>query len=62
MQKALTQMNVQLHKVVSDITGTTGMAIIRSIVAGEQNPQTLAAKRHHRTKRSLSRNFRCFKW
>lgn len=52
MQKALTQMNVQLHKVVSDITGTTGMAIIRAIVAGEQNPQTLAAKRHHRTKRS----------
>ncbi|HCF29617.1 MAG TPA: IS110 family transposase [Cyanobacteria bacterium UBA11049] len=52
MQKALTQMNVQLHKVVSDITGTTGMAIIRSIVAGEQNPQILAAKRHHRTKRS----------
>jgi len=52
MQKALTQMNVQLHKVVSDITGTTGMAIIRAIVAGERNPQILAAKRHHRTKRS----------
>lgn len=51
MQKALTQMNVQLHKVVSDITGTTGMAIIRAIVAGERNPQVLAAKRHHRTKR-----------
>ncbi|MDV2997579.1 MAG: hypothetical protein N4J56_007284 [Chroococcidiopsis sp. SAG 2025] len=45
-------MNVQLHKVVSDITGTTGMAIIRAIVAGERNPQILAAKRHHRTKRS----------
>jgi len=52
MQKALTQMNVQLHKVVSDITGTTGMAIIRAIVAGERDPQILAAKRHHRTKRS----------
>nr|WP_317111291.1 IS110 family transposase [Chroococcidiopsis sp. SAG 2025] len=52
MQKTLTQMNVQLHKVVSDITGTTGMAIIRAIVAGERNPQILAAKRHHRTKRS----------
>ena len=52
MQKALTQMNVQLHKVVSDITGTTGMAIIRAIVAGERNPQILAAKRHHPTKRS----------
>jgi regulator of PEP synthase PpsR (kinase-PPPase family) len=52
MQKALTQMNMQLHKVVSDITGTTGMAIIRAIVAGERDPQILAAKRHHRTKRS----------
>jgi hypothetical protein len=48
MQKALTQMNVQLHKVVSDITGTTGLAIIRVIVAGERNPQILAAKRHHK--------------
>jgi transposase len=52
MQKALTQMNVQLHKVVSDITGTTGMAIIRAIVEGEREPQTLAAKKHHRAKRS----------
>lgn len=41
-------MNVQLHKVVSDITGTTGMAIID----GERNPQILATKRHYRTKRS----------
>ncbi len=39
MQKALTQMNVQLHKVVSDITGTTGMAIIRAIAAGERDSQ-----------------------
>ncbi len=52
MQKALTQMNVQLHQVVSDITGTTGMAIMRAIVAGERNPQALAALRHHRTQRS----------
>lgn len=52
MQKALTQMNVQLHQVVSDITGTTGMAIIRAIVAGERNPQVLAAKRHYRIKRT----------
>jgi transposase len=52
MQKALTQMNVQLHQVVSDLTGTTGMAIIRAIVAGEHNPQTLAALRHHRSQRS----------
>ncbi len=38
IQKALIQMNLQLHKVVSDITGITGMAIIRAIVAGERNP------------------------
>jgi transposase len=54
MQKALTQMNVQLHQVVSDITGTTGMAIIRAIVAGERNPQVLAALRHHRSQRTAA--------
>lgn len=43
MQKALIQMNLQLHKVVSDITGVTGMSIIRAIVAGERNPHELAA-------------------
>ncbi len=52
MQKALSQMNIQLHQAVSDITGTTGMAIIRAIVAGEHDPQVLAAKKHHRVKRS----------
>ncbi len=52
MQKALTEMNLQLHKVVSDITGTTGMAIIRAIVAGERDPLILASFRHHRIKRS----------
>jgi hypothetical protein len=41
IQKALTEINVQLHQVVSDITGATGMAIIRAIVAGH-DPQTLA--------------------
>ena len=45
MQKALTQMNLQLHHVVSDITGVTGMAIIRAIVAGERNPTVLALHR-----------------
>jgi hypothetical protein len=34
MKKALKQMNLQLHHVVSDITGVTGMTIIRAIVAG----------------------------
>jgi transposase len=45
MQKALTQMNVQLHHVVSDITGVTGMSIIRAIVAGERDPNVLATHR-----------------
>ncbi len=45
MQKALTQMNLQLHHVVTDITGATGMAIIRAIVAGERDPAVLAANR-----------------
>src|SRR6201995_4540092 len=45
MQKALTQMNVQLHHIVSDITGVTGMSIIRAIVAGERDPKVLASHR-----------------
>ena len=50
MQKALMQMNLQLHHVVSDITGATGMRIIRAVVAGERNPVTLAALRDQRCK------------
>jgi transposase len=45
LQKALQQMNVQLVQVVSDITGVTGMAIIRAIVRGERDPQLLAQMR-----------------
>lgn len=45
MQKALTQMNVLLHNVISDITGKTGMAIIRSIVQGITDPKILATLR-----------------
>jgi len=48
MQKALTQMNLHLHNVISDITGITGMAIIRSIVAGVTDPKVLAGFRHER--------------
>jgi uncharacterized protein (DUF362 family) len=48
MQKALDQMNLQLHHVISDITGTTGLAIIDAILAGEQNPEKLAALRDGR--------------
>ncbi|HBC00747.1 MAG TPA: IS110 family transposase [Pseudomonas sp.] len=53
MQKALTHMNLQLHHVVADITGATGMRIIRSIVAGERNAATLAAMRDTRCKSSV---------
>lgn len=42
MQKTLTQMNVQLANVISDISGATGMAILRAIVAGERNCDKLA--------------------
>lgn len=52
MQKALQQMNLLLHTVVSDITGLTGMKIIRAILAGERNPQVLAANRDQRCKQS----------
>ena len=45
LQKALQQMNVLLTPVVSDITGVTGLAIIRAIVQGERDPQCLAALR-----------------
>lgn len=48
MQKALTQMNVQLHRVISDISGTTGLAIIRAIVAGERDLHKLAALKDFR--------------
>jgi transposase len=46
MQQALQQMNLQLHHVLSDITGVTGQQILRAIVAGERNPAVLAAYRH----------------
>lgn len=48
MQKALTQMNLHLHNVISDITGTTGIAIIRNIVAGITDPKFLASLRDER--------------
>ena len=48
MQKALQLMNLQLTNVISDITGETGMLIIRAIVAGEQDPVKLAQFRNPR--------------
>jgi transposase len=52
MQKALQQMNVQLTQAVSDITGVTGLSIIRAIVAGEHNPRVLARLRNTQCKKS----------
>jgi len=52
MQKALMQMNLQLHHVVSDITGASGMRIIRAVLAGERDPAALAALRDQRVKAS----------
>ena len=52
MQKALLLMNLQLTLVVSDITGTTGLAIIRQIIAGERDPDVLATLRDPRCKRT----------
>ncbi|MBA3814444.1 MAG: IS110 family transposase [Alphaproteobacteria bacterium] len=52
MQKALMQMNLQLHHVVSDITGATGIKIIRAIIAGEHQPAVLAQHRDIRCKES----------
>lgn len=52
IQKSLDQMNVCVHHAVSDISGTTGMAIIRTIVDGERNPITLAKLRDPRCRKS----------
>ena len=52
MQKTLDQMNVQIHRAVSDLTGLTGMAILRAIVAGERDPARLATLRHHGCRKS----------
>ena len=50
MQKALTQLNVKLQHVISNITGQTGMAIIEAIVSGERDPRQLAQLRNYRIK------------
>src|SRR5262249_13236255 len=49
MQKALTQMNLQLANVLSDVSGMTGQAIIKAILAGERDPHKLAAFRDFRS-------------
>jgi transposase len=52
MQKSLDQMNVRVHRAVSDLTGVTGMKIIRAIVSGERDPMALAEFRDKRCKKS----------
>jgi len=54
MQKSLDQMNVQVHRAVSDLAGQTGLAIVRAIVGGERNPEVLAALRDTRCKKSAA--------
>lgn len=54
IHKALTQMNLQIHNVISDITGLTGLAIVDAILAGEHNPKKLATLKHGRIKASDS--------
>lgn len=53
MQKALTHMNLQLHHVISDISGVTGLKIVRAIVAGVRDPDVLAAMRDVRCRESV---------
>ena len=48
MQKALNQMGLQLQHVLNDVTGVTGLAIIRAILRGERDPHNLAKLRHER--------------
>lgn len=54
MQKSLDQMNVQVHRAVTDLTGVTGMAIVRAIVAGERDPARLAMHRDRRCRHSAA--------
>jgi len=66
MQKAFNEMNIQLHHVLSDITGTSGRAIIEAILGGERSPEKLADLRDPRVKtpretiiKALSGDWRC---
>jgi len=54
MQKALTLMNLQLHHVISDITGVTGMRILEAILAGQRDPSRLAEMKDPRIKSSTA--------
>ena len=52
IQKALDQMNLQIHHVISDIAGTTGLAIVDPILTGEWDPKILAQLRNWRIRAS----------
>jgi len=54
MQKSLDQMNVRVHRAVTELTGTTGMAIVRAIVSGERDPMRLAQHRDPRCRKSIA--------
>jgi len=54
MHKALDQMNLQVHHILTDITGQTGTAIVEAILAGERDPKKLAAFRDRRVKASVA--------
>jgi transposase len=59
MQKVLTQMNIQLANVISDLSGWTGQRIVRAILAGERDPATLAALSHpgiHATQDTIAKS------
>lgn len=53
MQKALDQMNVRVHRAVTDLTGKTGLSIVRAIVAGGRDPRVLAELRDPRCRKSV---------
>src|SRR5271165_1210668 len=52
MQKALNEMNLHLHHVLSDISGQSGLAILDAILAGERDPRKLASLAHYRVRKS----------
>ena len=52
MQKALNEMNLHLHHVLSDLSGQSGLAILDAMVAGERDPRKLASLAHHRVQKS----------
>jgi transposase len=59
MQKVLTQMNIQLANVISDLSGWTGQRIVRAILEGERDPKTLAALSHpgiHATQAEITKS------